>query len=189
MKHFFDIGANIGQVFGGYLNGKREYDGAHVWCFEPSPRHWPKLTAAAARNASRYDITLCPCAIGAPGFHAFFQSQSGEGDTRHRSLRTHNNTPMRDLVAPYSMRVASLTIEAVIMEVTSPGDNVTVKLDCEGCEYDILRGLLNAPEALSRCTRFLVEFHIMADRDWAEDKHAITKIYAEHGITLEPWVM
>lgn len=190
MIHFFDIGANTGQAFAAYLCKRPEYDGAHVWCFEPSPRHWSTLLKTATEHAGRYRITLCPFGVGDPGIKSLYLSQSGEGDSFHPELRTHNGTPMVALKSALSVQAAIISLAAFIVANTDARDEVTLKLDCEGTEYFVLNELLARPEAFARCRRIMVEFHILGDE--AESNGArdvLCAAYAGAGIVLEPWML
>lgn len=190
MIHFLDIGANTGQAFDCYLSKNREYDGCRVWCFEPSPRHWPALTAKANEYASRYRVELCPFGVaGHAGDNLFIQSQSGEGDSCYPELRTHNGTPMQDVTTQYGLWVATLRLSDIIMAHTKKGDAVTVKLDCEGSEYAALAELLWCPDALARVTKIMVEFHVMDSIDWRTQADRLIEKYANVGKTVEPWIL
>ena len=59
--HFFDVGANVGQTFDDYLTKQPRFDGCHVWCFEPSPRHFVALCRKSRRpGAAATRSTFAP---------------------------------------------------------------------------------------------------------------------------------
>lgn len=158
MRHFFDIGSNIGQTFDDYLLKRHDYDGARVWCFEPSPRHVPALMEKAASVAGRFSVVVCPFGFrGQAGAIQFHQKDDPRGDSFERELasswQTHN------VATAYELRAAALELGRFILENVPPSDTVTLKLDCEGSEYEILTALAENADAVARVDHFMVEWH------------------------------
>ncbi len=186
--HFFDIGANQGQAFDCYLDSRPKFDGAHIWCFEPSPHRWPWLMSKATAKAGRYQISLCNYGFTpVAGEWPMQWDETSEGDTFLPGVLTHNDTPVRPKKLPYEIRAAGVPLGDFILRNTAPGDQSTVKLDCEGSEYGVLRELLRNPVALARCEEILVEWHKMATFDWEKERDAISAEYERFGMRLGPW--
>lgn len=163
MKHFFDIGANVGQTFDDYLDPRPEYkDGWRIWCFEPSPRHVPALMDRARRaSADGYLVTVCPFAIGgAHNFARFYQKDDPRGDSLHEYLASDHET--KNIDHGYELLTNVVTISQLFL-VIGRSDRVTLKLDCEGAEYGILDGLLDSHAVrapwFERIDSIMVEFH------------------------------
>jgi FkbM family methyltransferase len=185
MNHFLDVGANIGQTFKDYLNPRAEYDGWNVWCFEPSPRHIHALMDEAKHQSSRYTIHVCPFGVrGYSGILPFYTKDDPRGDSFEENLASDHQT--NNLNEGYSLHAVSYGIASVILSASKTGDQVVLKLDCEGSEYDILAALLHRQESLKRVSRILVEWHkidnpIRSSEELIED-------FIKAGKPLEAWM-
>lgn len=160
MKYFFDVGANVGQTFDWYLCPRQEYDGWHVVCVEPSPRHLAPLLERVSRPdiAGRYGVTVLPCAIGErDGTMQLFEKDDPRGDSLF--AQTWMGGLVGNRPPPYRVVVAVQRLSQVILAHTKKEDELVVKLDVEGAEYGILEDLLQCPAALIRITQLHVEWH------------------------------
>lgn len=164
MKYFFDVGANVGQTFDWHLlepDKREQYLGWKVVCFEPSPRHWSGLLTRCDQPDVReyFEVVLCPCAIGpTAGLVPLFEKDDPRGDSLHADLwlgehYVANRPQGRTIVCP------SIPLSQAILHLTKPGDEVVVKLDCEGAEYGIITETLENPTALARTVGWYVEWH------------------------------
>jgi FkbM family methyltransferase len=190
MKHFFDIGAHVGQVFS-WLPKHPEYDGCHVWCFEPSPRHLTELRRRCFNEgARRWTVTLCPFALSdRTGWTKLYEKQDHFGDSLFSGLYfktdyVPNSTTSPDIVCPV------IDVIAFMFENVDSGDRVTIKLDAEGSEYDILERILFSPAAIERVERIFVEFHGLGSPTKLDDRreYLIARIRSLH-IALESWTI
>lgn len=185
MNHFFDIGANIGQTFDWFLLPTKEFDGWTIWCFEPSPRNVCQLLEKAKQLQERYTIIVCPFAItGSSRPVRIFQNENPIGDSLFEKYWV-GNEESKNLAVNYQIMSLSVPLGEFISNHTSDGDNVVLKLDCEGSEYDALRNLIQYPKALHRCSRIMVEWH-KTGRD-QDDIHALKTILENVGHKLEAW--
>jgi FkbM family methyltransferase len=183
--HFLDIGANIGQTFDWYLLPVHDYDGWHIWCFEPSPRNLPALIEKARELAGRYKITVCPFGIG--GNHdatRIYETSNPVGDSFLKKYwagedESKNIETLHEIVA------ATVPLGQFILANTAPGDKVVLKLDCEGSEYAALKSLIAEPEALARCSRIMVEWHNTKLPD--DNPETFEALFASAGHPLEKW--
>jgi FkbM family methyltransferase len=187
-KHFFDIGANDGNTFDLFLNGSDKYKNWNVWCFEPSAKHFASLLNAATRNSDKFNITVCPFGLG--GKTEILQFHEMINNTVSDSLFTDvggtiNPNPKYKLVC------SIISITEFMENNTSPEDEVVLKVDCEGAEYEIYEDLLNKPELLKRITTIYNEWH----PGWPMDFDPMRKNRAdqiisrlsENGKTLIDW--
>ncbi len=185
MKHFFDIGANIGNTFDWFLLKTREFDGWSVWCFEPSPRNLPPLIDKARELAGRYTITVCPFGIGGEfGAFRLFETSDPIGDSFKPeywvgAVKSKNNRTLHQIMP------AIVPLADFILTNTSPGDEIVLKLDCEGSEYAALRNLLDSEDALKRCTRIFVEWHDTKKAD--EVPAEFEQAFEARGRKIEKW--
>jgi FkbM family methyltransferase len=181
MNYFFDIGSNIGQTFYWYLNGTKEFDGWTVFCFEPSPRNFNKLLKAIDVYKNRYNIIVCPFGLSdGTGVSEFFLKTDPAGDSYNKDWVIND---------PNQLPVLSPTIEAVsfIKQYTKENDNIVLKLDCEGYEYNILYNLLNKAHLIKRCSKIMVEWHATENEKNKAMKEDLINKYKSLGNNLELW--
>jgi FkbM family methyltransferase len=188
MIHFFDVGANVGQTFDDYLMRRPEFDGAEVWCFEPSPRHLPALMAKAAALANRYKIHVCPFGLrGRSDIATFFYKDDPRGDSFERFCRAdHDQT---NLDPGFELYVATIAAGDFIEKFIPAGDQVILKLDCEGSEYALLAELLQNPGALSKIRDILVEFHSIPAYPGMLGRGQLEQAFRAIGKPLHQWML
>jgi FkbM family methyltransferase len=189
MRHFFDIGANTGQTFDWYLLKTNDYDGWHVWCFEPSAQNISALRKRCleivANNEHGYKITLCPFglsdAIRWPRIH---ETVDTLGDSIP-ALTFVGDIQVEKLVSELDVRCAVCDAANFILENTNRDDEIVLKIDCEGSEFEILESLLYYPlTVLPRIKKILIEYH---DPPRAERRDKILSRLDEANIPVEPW--
>src|SRR5882757_10487405 len=92
MNHFFDVGANCGQTFDDFLCPTTEFDGWHIWCFEPSPRHLPALMEKCSSVADRFKISICPFGLwDYNGIRKLWEKDDPRGDSFGEHLNSTAN--------------------------------------------------------------------------------------------------
>jgi len=133
----FDVGANIGEKSEAMLKA-----GAHVVAFEPSPSAIPELRA---RCRGFKNWHLVPTAVGSEESIATLHITHDSGKS---SLDRNWNRAM-DVVNTYSVPVG--TLDAAIKLFGKP---FYCKIDVEGWELEVLRGLSQAIPLIS------FEFHL-----------------------------
>jgi FkbM family methyltransferase len=179
-RHFFDVGANIGQTFDDYLLGTNCYDGWDIWCFEPSPRHVPALMERVHALSDRYKIHVCPFGLSDhTGASVFFQKDDPRGDSFEHYLRSDHDTV--NLEHGYVLHSYCAEIAPFILSHTAPEDRIVLKLDCEGSEYCILRSLYSDELARGQIEEILVEWHTINNPPEVPSFEAI-------GVTVKPWI-
>ena len=187
MKHFFDIGANVGQTFADFLNPSTEFDEWAIWCFEPSPRHLPALMAEAQKQSARYkEIHVCPFGMrGKSEVARFYQKDDPRGDSFEFFMASCHEPKNEDF--GYKLEVPAFGIVEFITGMTKPEDKILLKLDAEGSEYSILTALLESDEACARISEILVEWHryVPAPGDKTEDE--IWKACAARNLLIRKW--
>ena len=186
-RHFFDVGANTGQTFTDFLSKSAAHDGWDVWCFEPSPRHLSALMVSASHWSQRYKVHVCSFGIrGTSGMLAFHQKDDPRGDSFEPYLASDHET--QNISTEYCMCVFAAGIVDAIEALTDPGDEIVLKLDCEGSEFSILGTLLKHAGALSRVREIYVEFHHISSKGSHKDRDALILMYADKGIELKQWM-
>lgn len=183
-RHFFDVGANVGQTFDDYLLPRAaELTDTVIWCFEPSPRHLPALMAKVATLG--LDVRICPFGLGGKtATPVFFQKDDPRGDSFSSYLASDHLT--QNLKPGYTLHGAVFSVADFILANTDPADRITLKVDCEGSEYALLAHLLQSPEALDRIDRIMVEFHTIAPEP-VLGPDALQWLFAKVGRPLGQW--
>lgn len=184
MRHFFDVGANIGQTFDDYLLPRAaDLTESVIWCFEPSPRHLPALMAKVATVG--LDVRVCPFGLGGrTATPVFFQKDDPRGDSFSAHLESDHLT--QNLAPGYTLHGAVFDIVDFILAHTAREDRILLKLDCEGSEYDLLARLLESEAAVARIDMILVEWHTIAPEP-AINQHGLKHLYEHAGIPLGEW--
>ena len=182
MKHFFDIGANIGQTLDDYILPRvSEFDGWEIFCFEPSVRHLGELRDRCEQLASRHNLTINLCSFG-------LYDRTGW-------LKLHEaRDPLADsFFASPGVRKSKLTVLCPVVDVVDfilanvqHPDTVTVKIDAEGSEFPILERILGAPDIWRNIERVLVEWHSTGP-DSDDRRHRIEDRLKLVNIPLEEW--
>lgn len=183
--HFFDVGANTGQTFGAYLAKLPEYDGCTVWCFEPSPRHLAPLLAEAKLFSHRYKIKVCPFGLAdRTATSTIFEKTDPQGDSLSETLTMgYGIVPNTD--NGYSVVATVYSAAEFILNQTAPDDQIVLKMNCEGAEFPIVRSLLASREALKRCSRILIAWHMTEPNSEA---HRLTAELLSAGAKVEQWM-
>jgi FkbM family methyltransferase len=162
MKHFFDIGGNHGQTFDYLDTLDRSYTDHIFWVFEPSPRHFAPLLEKCKSFSDRYDIRVCPFGIGGTTeIRKFREKDDYMGDsfqTWHAS-----DHEVFNIDNGYTVFSAIISLPEFIMKYTRQDDTIVLDIDTEGSEYEIMRALLDHPQALSRVKEIMVEWHHVSD--------------------------
>lgn len=187
MKHFLDVGANNGSTFDRFLCKTQDFDGAKVWCFEPSPRSWATLSEKAHELGYRFDITLCPFGLGGEtGVFPFYQQRESEGDTFIAQPLNFRGEKAVSLGCNYTLQVPMIAAADFIFSHTHADDEITLKLDCEGAEYAILDDLLAFSNVLGRFKRIMVEWHWVSAINFVAQRQRLEKEFSK-SVPLELW--
>jgi FkbM family methyltransferase len=185
MNHFYDVGAAGGEAFDSYL-WRAPFAGWAVWCFEPSPRKWPALVAKAETVAEKYQVHLCPFALGGTTETArLWEKTEWFGDSLAECTASDHWT--ENLACAFEIRVPVVRISDFILQNTAPADRIVLKLDAEGAEFPILDDLLGCPAALARVSNILVEFHTVIPSP-PRTKETLSALFSTIGRPLEPWL-
>jgi FkbM family methyltransferase len=181
-KHFIDAGANIGQTLD-WLARTPRFDGWKVWCIEPSIRHLAALASRANEYAERYEIAICPFGLGArSGWGEFFPKSDPLGDSFDVDSWTDHE--QHNLALWCRIFCGVVGIADFLRQIPDP-EELVLKLDVEGAEYDILPALLESPE-LRKVTEILVEFHNVG-RCVEMDSEQLIRAFDARGIAIDMW--
>ncbi|MBD2305768.1 FkbM family methyltransferase [Chroococcidiopsis sp. FACHB-1243] len=136
----FDIGANIGEKTEALFKA-----GMRVVAFEPQPNCMKELAARCSRYRSK--LTKCECAVGAePGITELYVH------THHAHSSLDQNWTVSEVVS--SVYVPVVTLDRAIAKFGKPR---YCKIDVEGWEYEVLKGLTQPIPLIS------FEYHLQGD--------------------------
>jgi FkbM family methyltransferase len=128
-----DVGANIGVTA---ALAAKMVPNARIVAIEPMPRAFECLRRTMAANGLQ-DVTLLNCAIGTKWFgHLYFE--------QHELLATSHVT---DKPTDSSLRVAVRRLDYIIRRLGLRNVDL-IKIDVEGCELDVLRGMRFLPRRM-----------------------------------------
>jgi len=175
-----DIGANIGMFA---LWAEPQIPHGRLICIEPNPRVLECLRLNISRNDLR-NVDIVPIALGAkdgtmelvchPGWEAlayntavdapWFFNKSASGRTiRWLMQRLRRQTHQTAGSAPIVVSQRSL---AGVMDERAIAAVNFLKIDCEGSEYEILRGM--DADHWARIERIVIEYHEFGGRSHRE---------------------
>lgn len=150
---FLDCGGNNGSSVRKF---RKEFDPRarfHIFSFEPNPiyaeryldipKH--KLIAAAVHNRD-----------GETQF--YLDREDGDGSTLFKNKLTRENGGYGVLDLDEPTTVKSIDLSAWIARELEPSDNIVLKLDVEGAEYDIIEKMAQ-DKTLSRISKLFIEWH------------------------------
>lgn len=156
-KHFFDIGANDGNTFDLFLNEHQEYYGWNVWSFEPSPKHMNSLLNKARQVSGKFNVIVCPFGLAGKTqcipFYEMVNNTCSDSFIETGLFATKDPNPQYNIIG------SCVSICDFMESYTSDGDEVVLKVDCEGSEYDIYENLLANPKYISRIKKIYNEWH------------------------------
>jgi len=127
---FYDVGANIGLYS---CVVAHVLEPGNVVAVEPSPRAYGKLQENAALNGD--GIHTCQVALSDADSQVAFAVDVGGRQSRMSTLNVDNPRTEAEITEVRSRRLASLLDEEGVPAPT------VAKIDVEGAEYDVLRGM------------------------------------------------
>lgn len=140
-----DIGAHIGLFT---LRAATRWPDARIYAFEPDPRNYETLMRNVAQNSVSNAVVHNLAVGGQSGQAEFYVGRQPETHSLYRG-------PF-DESSERTICVDVLSMADIVNQIDSEVIDL-LKIDCEGCEYEIVRA---AGELLSRHVRYCVlEYH------------------------------
>lgn len=128
---FFDVGANIGYLSAVAADCVGPLGQVHA--FEPVPRYFTRLRALAARNPNFSIVANCCAAGETPGLSRIFLTREPGQNTVVPGYKSGNEVTAVETIEV--VRLDQYIEEKEISEIS------VIKIDAEGFELPILRGL------------------------------------------------
>lgn len=162
---FLDVGANTGQTLAAVMEPEFRFDVIHS--FEPASLCWKKLAATAGKDPR---VHLWCCGLwNKTGHYPLIEPGRKGASMWKKEKSTRNDTEM------CRVERASEFFKTYI----AAGNEVFLKLNCEGAECDILDDLLDSGE-FDKVTYAMIDFDV---RKIAKMKHREAEVRAR----LEPY--
>jgi len=191
VRHFFDIGANAGQTFDDYLCKGGGFDGATIWCFEPSPRHLGALHEKCelmSRTDHNWRINICSFGLlDRTGWTRVFEKRDPRGDSIFPELYLGNQYIENRETSLGTFCQTHDIVDFIMSNVVTP-DTVTIKIDTEGSEFKIVKRILGASEVWPLIEKLMVEWHGVGAVNGQHDEAVeLEKRAKECGVSMEGW--
>jgi FkbM family methyltransferase len=145
VKLVFDVGANIGETTSIYVAA-----GCKVLAIEPDPDNFRRL---AARFRFNNDVNVVRCGVGSSvgvlllNCYASTAAHDTFSEKRKCQIESPENSPLGAPMAPtHHSQVQITTLDTLIEQYGIPD---YVKIDVEGFEWEVLRGLSCPIKAVS----------------------------------------
>jgi FkbM family methyltransferase len=136
-----DIGANIGLItipLALMLRTKTPTQDVRVWSIEPIQSNCAALRYSIGLNHLESDVAVLECCVGAVegtvDISVEGNLRSGEGTGTANVLPTGTTYECERIAVPLT------TIDALVDSGRLPPDCALIKIDCDGYDYNVLRG-------------------------------------------------
>jgi FkbM family methyltransferase len=179
-RAFIDLGANNGSTAFAYAQRNPECD---IYCIEPA-RALISAINEKSFCAGRTFITMWAAAWTYDGIINLFGSGASEASTVVAGKVEVNGWPQID----YSQaeRVPCFDFSAWLMRTFTLQDSVTVKMDIEGAEYDLLDKMI-ADRSLLLVSELICEWHYDRYPGISETRHNNIKRRVGEMTALRDW--
>tara|TARA_R110002110_G_scaffold132910_2_gene314913 strand:+ start:1966 stop:2520 length:555 start_codon:yes stop_codon:yes gene_type:complete len=151
-KVFIDCGANNGcsvRMFQGVYDKDETYE---VFCFEPNPvfDEW----------FGDLNVTLIKKAVWTKDQTLTFYQIENRRDGKESGASTLNETKARGHknVKVHELKVEAIDFSTWIVDNFSPDDEIILKMDIEGSEYEVLSKMID-DETINYINKLYIEFH------------------------------
>ena len=156
-NHFIDLGAHQGESIAGFINYCQYYnikEKYSISSYESSRQAqiWSPLTATAMRYEANYQsMYVSNYAVSGKTGIADFRDDGSAGSSLHPAKPLNRNEK--------TFRVPTVGIGEVISNIPDNVENLILKINIEGGEYDLLKSLLEDEKSLCKITEIWLDFH------------------------------
>jgi len=164
---FIDLGAADGNSFQTFLSngfGDLAKCPGGQWSavlVEANPLFNTKLAAVAAQHPGQINMMSATAAYMCEATTSFFLDTKNTDKNFWGSSMSNDHPDVQG--GKEKVTVPTMNLNKILLELTIPGDWVTVKMDIEGSEYDVLPCTAQAPAA-SLIDRLYMEQHTWLPR-------------------------
>jgi FkbM family methyltransferase len=176
---YIDLGANVGDTMEEFL--ARAPDALAIG-FEPNPRLIDRLRS---RFAGRNNVVIHDAAAWSSDGYAMLYLGHDLSSTLLKGKAAKPEHPEFGIDYRTAIRVRTIDFAKWLLENVSDGEDVCVKMDIEGSEYEVLRRLLETG-AIARISELRCEWHY--DRyPIGIEEHTRTKMLVDRRVKLVEW--
>jgi FkbM family methyltransferase len=177
---FIDLGANVGAVSKAFA---QKNSACEIFCVEPNIHLIPSILAVAAELRRTINI-IWSAAWTYDGIIDLYQSDADAASTIVDGKVEHSGWPQIDYTK--SQLVPCFDFSSWMLRRFSLYDDITVKMDIEGAEYDLLEKMLR--DGSIRLVRKLIcEWHFDRYPAISPERHRILKGHVSSMLSLEEW--
>lgn len=150
-----DVGAHIGDS-AVYFADK---GAVHVYALEPFHEPYAAAARVISRNLLDDRVTVIPRGVGAQDGRGVGFYDPSRSDVARASLRSSTHQPIA-LLSNRAQEVEVMSLPSVLdmARMYYPGRPLVLKVDCEGCEVEVLEGEATR-ESLEAVESILLEVH------------------------------
>ena len=179
-KIFLDCGGHRGTAVVHFL---KEYPDYEFYCFEPNLEMFAELTRSVATHGKT--VFCFPGAVWThDGFLDFFLGHEQGSTALPGKVEVIPGLQQVDYGA--AVRVPCIDLSAWILRNIRPGDELVVKMDIEGGEYQVVPKLIS-DGSLHLIKRFYCEWHQDRFPDISREFHDSLISQVSRETTLESW--
>lgn len=137
--YFVDVGSNVGYFT--LMAAARVGQGGAVIALEPEPRNLVRLRRNIALNPG-VPITLLPIAAAAVSGTATLHIHPHNEGGHSLSGASRNVVSSTDAAIPHTITVEAHPLDVRVLPLLPPDRHILVKIDVEGFELEVLRGMV-----------------------------------------------
>lgn len=181
MRHaFVDLGANVGDVSRAFAEANPEHD---IYCIEPNHELIRHIMNNGVKIGRTF-ITMWAAAWIYDGTIDLFHSGPHAAATVVLGKVERGPWPQIDYTKPFP--VPCFDFSAWLLRTFTLSDNLTVKMDVEGAEYDLLERMI-ADRSILLVRRLICEWHHDRYPAVSEERHNNVRDAVQRLTVLEDW--
>jgi len=181
MRHaFVDLGAHVGEVS---LKFAKQNPGHEIYCVEANKDLIAEIHQKAMQ-VRRTFVTMWAAAWVYDGTVDFFESSSNYAATVVPGKVEHGKWPQINYQSPTA--VPCFDVSQWLLRTFSVADDVTLKMDIEGGEYDILEKMF-ADRSILLVRRLMCEWHYDRFPGIGAERHNAVRTRAGAMTELVDW--
>lgn len=180
-KIYLDLGANIGRTAEEFVLVNRDYD---IFCVEPNIELLPKIFEVSQKVRKPFSV-IWGAAWIENGSINLFQSGAHEASTVVTGKVENADWPQIDYQSGSQVPCFDLS-EWILRNVDSYDDELVIKMDIEGAEYDVLEKMLQ-DGSIDRVTILKCEWHYDRYPGIPVDRHHAVRDAAKARTNLIDW--
>jgi len=151
IRTIFDVGANVGKKTRAY---RKLFPEATIYCFEPTPGPFERLSRWAATQNGRV-VAMNLALSSTPGNATVYWNLEHPGGSSLDQRTTESGARESESVRKVEAKVETLDRLAAKLDLR---DEIFVKIDVEGHDLEVIRG---GTELLRRASAVIVEIAIV----------------------------